>query len=128
MIHGIEHSAIASPDTDTLANWYMSVLGFAVETKSAKSGSYMLRSRNRSYLEIIKSENGAQPVKLRDSGLRHLALLTDQFDADLEHLRASDVTFLGEPENKGGNRVVFFQDPDGNILHLIQRENPLQLG
>jgi hypothetical protein len=24
-----------------------------------------------------------------------------------------------------GNRVVFFTDPDGNYLHLIQREKPL---
>jgi hypothetical protein len=26
---------------------------------------------------------------------------------------------------KGGNKVVFFRDPDGNLLHLIERETPL---
>jgi hypothetical protein len=35
------------------------------------------------------------------------------------------VHFLGEPMNKQGNRLLFFADHDGNILHLIQRERPL---
>jgi hypothetical protein len=32
---------------------------------------------------------------------------------------------LTEPYNNQGNRLVFFTDSDGNILHLIQREKPL---
>ena len=127
MIQGFEHSAIASPNTDNLANWYVTTLGFAVELQSPKSGTYFLRGQNGSRLEIIKADTDVQPVKLRDAGLRHLALVTSDFEADLQHLRSAGVTFLGEPEVKGTNKVVFFQDPDGNILHLIQRETPLKL-
>lgn len=125
MIQGIEHAAIASPDTHALANWYIGTLGFSVQTKSEKSGSYLLKAPNGSLLEIIQSDNAPQPSKFKDAGLRHLALQTDSFDADLQHLQTVAVTFLTEPENKGGNRVVFFQDPDGNILHLIQRQSAL---
>jgi hypothetical protein len=35
------------------------------------------------------------------------------------------VQFLGEPINNQGNRLLFFSDGDGNILHLIRREKPL---
>jgi hypothetical protein len=33
---------------------------------------------------------------------------------------------LGEPYQAQGNRLVFFSDPDGNVLHLIQRARPLK--
>ena len=35
------------------------------------------------------------------------------------------VNFLGEPYVNQGNRLVFFTDCDGNLVHLIQREKPL---
>ena len=40
-------------------------------------------------------------------------------------LKQLGVKFLTEPFNNQGNRLVFFTDGDGNILHLIQRERPL---
>jgi catechol-2,3-dioxygenase len=118
-------AAIASPDTHALAKWYIGTLGFSIQTQSAKSGSYLLKAPNGSMLEIIQSDNSPQAQKFKDAGLRHLALQTDSFDADLASLQSASVKFLTEQENKGGNRVVFFADPDGNILHLIQRESPL---
>jgi hypothetical protein len=36
------------------------------------------------------------------------------------------VTFLDSPYETQGNRLVFFTDPDGNVLHLIQRGKPLR--
>jgi hypothetical protein len=35
------------------------------------------------------------------------------------------VRFLTEPVKVKGNRLVFFADGDGNLLHLVQREKPL---
>jgi predicted enzyme related to lactoylglutathione lyase len=49
----------------------------------------------------------------------------DDFDADLARIRAAGVKFLSEPLDAKGVRVVFFTDPEGNILHLIQRQTPL---
>ena len=40
-------------------------------------------------------------------------------------LKDKGVTFVGEPFETMGNRLVFFNDLDGNLLHLIQRETPL---
>jgi hypothetical protein len=35
------------------------------------------------------------------------------------------VKFAGEPFMVQGNRLVFFEDCDGNLLHLIRREREL---
>jgi len=49
----------------------------------------------------------------------------EAFDAACERLHHLNVTFLSEPSPAPGNRIVFFEDPDGNILHLIQRAHPM---
>jgi len=49
----------------------------------------------------------------------------DDIEAVVNELKSKGVTFLGEPYNNQGNRLVFFADRDGNILHLISREKPL---
>ena len=32
---------------------------------------------------------------------------------------------VGEPFETQGNRLAFFNDADGNLVHLIKREKPL---
>ena len=48
MIHGVEHVAIASPDPDALASWYVSKLGYAIESHSPASRNYFLKAKNGS--------------------------------------------------------------------------------
>ena len=76
-------------------------------------------------LEIIPSEGASADQKMKDPGIRHLAILVDDFDAAQADLRKKGVTFLGEPINNQGNRLVFFADGDGNFVHLVHRANPL---
>jgi catechol 2,3-dioxygenase-like lactoylglutathione lyase family enzyme len=76
-------------------------------------------------LEIIPSEGARAEQKMRDPGIRHLAIEVKDFDGAYNALRAQSVHFLGEPYVNMGNRLVFFTDCDGNLVHLIQREKPL---
>jgi hypothetical protein len=46
--------------------------------------------------------------------------------AEYARLRAKGIRFSSEPQTSGGNTVAFFADCDGNILHLLHREKPLQ--
>jgi glyoxylase I family protein len=62
---------------------------------------------------------------MKDPGIRHLAIAVDDFDAAYQRLQSQGVRFYTEPMNNKGNRLVFFADLDGNILHLIHRETPL---
>ena len=123
MFTGLEHTAIASPDPKRLAEWYVEYLGFVINY--VYDGNYFVKAPNGAMLEIIPSEGERAASKMKDPGLRHLAVMCEDFDEGYRRLRALDVKFLGEPFTNQGNRLVFFNDADGNILHLIHREKPL---
>jgi glyoxylase I family protein len=123
MFKGLEHTALASPDPLKLANWYVEHLGFHINYTYA--GNYFVKAPNGSMLEIIPSEGERAPQKMKDVGIRHLAIAVDDFDAAHAQLKSQNVKFLGEPYETQGNRLVFFSDCDDNILHLITRETPL---
>ncbi len=123
MFNGLEHTAIASPDPHRLAQWYVDHLEFHINFEYG--GNYFVKAANGSMLEIIPSEGQAGAQKLKDPGIRHLAVMVDDFDAAYQRLKNSGIKFLTEPYDTQGNRLVFFTDHDGNILHLIHRQKPL---
>jgi glyoxylase I family protein len=127
MYKGLEHTAIASPDPLRLAQWYVDHLGFHINFEYA--GNYFVKAPNGTMLEIIPSEGDRPPQKMPQDmkvpGIRHLAILVDNFDDAHQDLKAKSVQFLTDAFTTLGNRLVFFSDADGNILHLIQREKPL---
>jgi glyoxylase I family protein len=123
MYKGLEHTAIASPDPRRLAQWYVDHLGFHINFEYA--GNYFVKAPNGTMLEIIPAEGERVPQAMKSPGIRHLAIAVDSFDAAHEDLKAKQVNFLTEAFTTQGNRLVFFSDADGNILHLIEREKPL---
>jgi catechol 2,3-dioxygenase-like lactoylglutathione lyase family enzyme len=123
MYKGLEHTAIASPDPRRLAQWYVDHLGFHINFEYA--GNYFVKAPNGAMLEIIPAEGDRPSNKMKDPGIRHLAIAVENFDAAHEDLKHKSVKFLTEPYTTQGNRLVFFSDGDGNILHLIEREKPL---
>jgi glyoxylase I family protein len=123
MILGLEHTAIASPDHRSLADWYVRTLGFTINYQSATTT--FVKAPNGYMIEIITAEGERPASGMRDPGLRHLALSVRDFDQVYADLRAKGVRFLAEPVDSKGNKVVFFTDPEGNILHLLERSTPL---
>jgi len=123
MFKGLEHTALASPDPKKLADWYVTRLEFVINFEY--DGNYFVKAPNGAMLEIIPSQGERGSNQMKDPGIRHLAILVDDFDAAHRQLKNSGVHFLGDAFNNKGNRLVFFADLDGNILHLIHREKPL---
>lgn len=123
MFLGIEHFAIASPNPKRLADWYVSQLEFKITFEYA--GNYFIEARNGSLIEIIPAEGERRESGMRTPGMRHIAIAVDDFDAAYQRLRAQGAHFASEPYTNEGNRIVFFEDCDGNLIHLIQREKPL---
>ena len=77
-------------------------------------------------IEIIEGGPGNAPAPgMADPGIRHIALIVDDFDTAYTRLQSRGVAFLTEPRKFDGNSVVFFRDCDGNILHLLHRQTPL---
>lgn len=127
MFQGIEHTAISTQDPQKLAQWYVDHLEFHINYTYA--GNYFVKAANGSMLEIIPADRPlAAPqtaANNKDGGIRHLAIMSDNFDEAYKMLQEKGVHFVGEPFETQGNRLVFFNDLDGNLLHLIQRQNPL---
>lgn len=123
MIHGIEHVAIAAHDVQALAKWYVSTLGFEINYNSGRT--VIVKAPNGSMIEIMSGEGDRAAQTMKQPGLRHIALAVDDFEADYERLRAAGVQTIGEPSDAKGVKTVFFIDPEGNYLHLIQRQTPL---
>lgn len=123
MFKGLEHTALASPNPEKLAQWYVDHLDFHINY--TYDGNYFVKAANGTMLEIIPSEGERGSNKMKDPGIRHLAIAVDDFDAAQAELKAKQVSFLTEPLNNKGNWLIFFSDLDGNIVHLIHRATPL---
>jgi glyoxylase I family protein len=124
MFTGIEHFAIASPNPARLADWYVANLEFEITFEYA--GNYFVQAKNGSLIEIIPATGERPENGMRTPGLRHIAISVDDFDQAYEQLKNQGVKFEGEPYEAGGNRLVFFSDPDHNLIHLIKRPKPLR--
>lgn len=123
MFVGLEHTAIASPSPVKLAQWYVDHLGFHINFEY--EGNYFVRAANGSLLEIIPSQGERAAQAMYDPGIRHLAIEVSDFDGAYAALRSREVNFINEPFELRGNRLVFFTDCDGNLIHLIKRPKPL---
>jgi glyoxylase I family protein len=127
MVKGIEHTAIASPDPERLAQWYVDHLQFQINYRSSNSRTHFVKAADGSMIEIIESKGAAAaPSGMKDPGIRHMALTVTDFEGEYRRLKQLGVAFLSEPQTVAGNSTAFFTDCDGNILHLLHREKPLE--
>ena len=52
---------------------------------------------------------------------RHMVVLaSDNLDADFERLNGSGVQFIESPTDYGTVRIATLEDPEGNLLQLLQ--------
>lgn len=122
MFNGIEHTAIATNDPEALAGWYETNLEMPIVHRYA--GNVFVRASDGSMLELIPAEGDAADTGMRTPGIRHLAIKVDDFDAGVKDLEAKGIEIVQFVE-AGPNRLAFFLDPEGNILHLIHRDQPI---
>jgi glyoxylase I family protein len=122
----IEHLGLAAADPVALAEWYCSVLGgepvFKCENPG-KPATVFVRLDGPLILEIYAATQHRAETSLNAlRGWRHLALRVSSIEMAQNALAARGVTFLEESKPAGGGgRVLFFHDPEGNLLHLVER-------
>lgn len=122
MITGLEHTAIACSDPKALSSWYLKYLGFSPLLDTGKT--IYIQSANGVVLEFVFADTRPPAPMIRDAGLRHLAFTVDDMDSTRDELQTAGVEFVEEQVHPG-MRLLFFRDPEGNFLHLVQREIPL---
>lgn len=131
---GIEHVAIFSSNTTRLRDWYSSMLDMKCILDNG-AGVYFMLMADGSMIELAPGQEPARAGSLprvKDSGLRHIALAVSQHDfgAAVHRLVESGVELVGNSPRQfpEGMATFHFRDPDGNILHLIARPRRLSLG
>ena len=150
MISSIDHVNLVVADMPRMLAFYRDVLGFTVTKQVTISGDWIGKtvgltnvSAQVVYLDLpsgprIELLRFLAPEAIRVAGvdkpnalgLRHMAFKVDHVDATVAKLRAGGVEFLSDvqtvPDSQvtyaGGvrKRLVYFRDPEGNILELCE--------
>jgi glyoxylase I family protein len=122
-IFAVEHIGLAAKDPNGLRDWYQRVLGAELVWEIAKEPPAALITLGGVMIEIYSadiSNDATQNNKL--AGWRHLALRVESLDHAKNILIDGGVKFTeGVKPAGGGGRVLFFNDPEGNLLHLVER-------
>jgi len=126
----VEHIAIPAADPAALKRWYERVLGAREIFANGQNPPTCLLDLAGVWLELYAAE---APLDGRDNnklaGFRHLALRVDSIEAEKIHLEKHGVSFPEEIRPAaGGGRVLFFEDGEGNLLHLVERPSDSTLG
>ena len=127
MFSGVEHFAIAAKDTARLAQWYRDVLGFTVIYDNKKEPpTFFVRLGAGSTMEMIPASEAARGTrKTNDPGLSHFALSVASFDAAQADLKAKGIELRDIRDASRGVKVGYFDDPEGNLVQVIYRPEPL---
>ena len=130
MNFSVEHIAIPATNPVVLKNWYERVLGAKIVWESGQNPPTFLIALSNAWFEIyaaetVLSERGNNKL----AGFRHIALRVDSIDAAKAELEKRGVNFSeAERPAAGGGRILFFEDYEGNLLHLVERPKDSQLG
>ena len=121
----MEHLGLAAQDTTALKDWYVRSLGARVVFANPdKPPAYLIELPGGAWIEIYQGNYAAKETsdnKLQ--GWRHLALRVESIENARHELQSRGVIITEQIKPAGGGgRVLFFQDPDGNLLHLVERD------
>lgn len=119
----LEHIGLAARDPRGLKEWYERTLGAELAHEMKQTPPAFLLKVGGMLIEIYAAEFSSEETrKNRLAGWRHLALKVSSLDAARAELERRGVQF-SEPVKPagGGGRVLFFSDPEGNLLHLTER-------
>jgi len=119
----VEHIGLPAENPKTLHEWYVRVLGSELVWSDEEVPVYFVKLAGGTILEICPCRRVVEDVGDNSvAGLRHLALQVASIEEARAELEKRGVVFNEESKPAGGGgQVLFFADPVGNILHLVER-------
>lgn len=126
----VEHIAIPATNPTALKSWYERVLGAKPVWDNGQTPPTCLISLANVWFEIYQADKSLpDTANNKLQGFRHLALRVPSLDAAKTELEKRGVKFTEEVRPAaGGGRVLFFEDGEGNLLHLVERPADFKLG
>ena len=131
MNFSIEHIAVPAADPAALKDWYVWALGARLVWDNGQTPLVcLIELPGGVWLEIYAADSPlAERGNNKLAGWRHVALRVDSMDAAKAELTGRGVKFTEETRPAaGGGRVLFFEDLEGNLLHLVERPANWQPG
>ncbi len=122
----IDYIALFVSDVQRSVAFYRDILGFQFAKPPSdrgcegRSGDLKIGIYDRSWLSELFGDHGRQPI----SGNPFLMSMTvSDLDAVYQHLLAAKVEVIAPPtEMSWGQRIIFLEDPDGNLLEIVQKQ------
>lgn len=123
----MHHIAVEVSDAEKSAEFYCNLLGFTRGDKfefPERGRTIIFVQLGETCVEFLQdAEYDVYENQPKSLGFKHLCLLTDDVDRDIERLRAAGVTITLEPFDTAlSSRIAFIADPDGLPLELWQQK------
>jgi catechol 2,3-dioxygenase-like lactoylglutathione lyase family enzyme len=118
-----EHLGLPARDPAALKDWYVRVLDARLVFTHVTGDAFFLALPGGLMIEIYRAAS-ARPETADNNlaGWRHLALRVEAIEAVQAVLAARGVDVSRAVGSAGGGgRIFFFADPEGNLLHLVER-------
>jgi glyoxylase I family protein len=120
----VEHLGLPARDPVALKDWYARMLGAKMVFCNGQTPpAFLLALPGQIMIEIYGGDLSLpQTSNNKLNGWRHVALRVDSLAAAKAELEERGLKFTDEIKPAGGGgSVLFFQDPEGNLLHLVER-------
>lgn len=120
LIHRLHHVSVIVSDTERSLQFYRDLLGLRVDPTRPDLGypcAWLWIGELQIHLLELPNPDSVTDRPAHGGRDRHVALLIDDVDALTQRL---DSAGIGYTRSRSGRRAVFFRDPDGNALELIE--------
>jgi predicted enzyme related to lactoylglutathione lyase len=115
MIKRLNGASIWSQDLNNLLPFYRDVMGLKVSTQTP---AFVVLGEGGTTLRL--GTHSDVHGRNADPARHMLGFDTDDLDGDWKRLKAAGVKFVEDPADYGDVRVATLQDPEGNLVQLIQ--------
>ena len=130
MVKGVSHIAVAVPNVDEAAKFYVEKLGLAVSGKEVVAGAKVrvgFIPVGETRIELVQPDSPNSPVtkflEKRGPGLQHISFEVTSLDAALAELAARGIEPIAPPSiGAGGLRICFLhpRQTEGVLLELVE--------
>ncbi|HEU5013607.1 MAG TPA: VOC family protein [Roseiflexaceae bacterium] len=126
----IEHVAFNVANANETAAWYVENLGMTVVRRAEENQTHFLADDSGTVLVELYS-NPAAPVPdyaAMHPLMLHLALVSNDIEADKERLLAAGATLFSDQSSGDGTRLVMLRDPWNFAIQLCKRGKSMLRG
>lgn len=119
-IFRLHHVSVIVSDTERSLRFYRDLLGLRVDPTRPElgyPGAWLWIGELQIHLLELPNPDPVTDRPAHGGRDRHVALLIDDVDALAQRLDRAGIDYT---RSRSGRRAVFFRDPDGNALELIE--------